>query len=43
MIRPVTPIEVILDAAYPEESPLHKLFEWNDEIAAEQYRRLVER
>ena len=28
----------LVDASRPEEAPLHKLFEWNDSIAAEKYR-----
>lgn len=33
----ITPIAVV-EAARPEDSVLHKCFEWNDEKAAEQYR-----
>lgn len=29
----------LVDEARPESSPLHKGFEWNDELAAEKYRR----
>lgn len=28
----------LVDASRPEEAPLHKEFEWNDDIAAEKYR-----
>jgi hypothetical protein len=28
----------VVDAATPEESPLHPAFEWNDAVAADQYR-----
>lgn len=34
----VTP-QNFLDESRPEESPTHKLFEWDDEKAAENYRR----
>ena len=30
--------ESVLESARSEESPLHSLFEWNDEVAAEKYR-----
>jgi len=33
----ITP-EAIVDRARPENSVMHKLFEWNDSIAAEKYR-----
>lgn len=28
----------VLDSARPEESPIHNIFEWDDSVAAEQYR-----
>lgn len=31
--------ETLLDASRPESAPLHREFEWNDEAAAEAYRR----
>jgi hypothetical protein len=31
--------EVVVEAARPVESPLHPLFEWDDSVAAEQWRR----
>ena len=31
--------ETFLDSARPEDSPMHKLFEWNNEVAAEKWRR----
>lgn len=34
----VTP-ELFLDSARSEKSKIHKLFEWNDSVAAEKYRR----
>lgn len=30
--------EKVLDSARPAKSPIHELFEWDDSIAAEQYR-----
>lgn len=33
----ITP-EAVVDRARPEDSVMHKLFEWNDSIAAEKYR-----
>lgn len=30
--------EIVLDSARNEDSPIHSLFEWDDSIAAEQYR-----
>lgn len=30
--------ELVLESAKPEESPLHEIFEWNDEIAGHKYR-----
>lgn len=33
----ITP-EIVLDYARPEESPLHKFFQWDDNKAAEEYR-----
>lgn len=29
----------LVDVSRPEEAPLHKLFEWNDLVAAEEYRK----
>lgn len=31
--------ETLLDASRPEDAPLHDEFEWDDEVAAEGYRR----
>lgn len=31
--------DIVLDSARPSDSPLHKHFEWDDSVAAEQYRR----
>lgn len=31
--------EIVVDAARPEEHPLHSRFEWDDSIAAEKWRR----
>ena len=31
--------EAVVDAARPEDAPLHEEFEWNDSEAAEKYRR----
>ena len=31
---------LVVDEARPETSPLHQYFEWNDDVAAEQYRRV---
>lgn len=31
--------EAIVDRARPEDSPMHPLFEWNDPVAAEEYRK----
>jgi hypothetical protein len=31
--------ETIVDAARPEDAPLHPAFEWNDDVAAEEYRK----
>lgn len=31
--------EIVVDEARPEEHPLHARFEWNDTVAAEQWRR----
>lgn len=28
----------LVDVSRPEDAPLHKAFEWNDEVAAEKYR-----
>ena len=28
----------VLDSARPESSPIHKVFEWDDDVAAEKYR-----
>lgn len=33
----ITP-ESVLDEARPDGSPLHRYFEWDDDVAAEQYR-----
>ena len=33
----ITP-PMVVDAARPEQSPLHPAFEWRDDLAAEQYR-----
>lgn len=30
--------EIVLESARPEKSPIHDLFEWNDSVAAENYR-----
>jgi len=30
--------KIVLDSARAEESPIHSLFEWDDSVAAEQYR-----
>lgn len=30
--------EIVLDAARPEDAPLHTYFEWDDSIAGERYR-----
>jgi len=35
---PVTP-ESVVDAARPEKAPLHPVFEWDDTLAAENYRK----
>ena len=35
---PVTP-EAVVNAARPEEAPLHPVFEWDDSVAAENYRK----
>ena len=32
--------EIVVDEARPEDSPLHSRFEWDDDIAAEKYRRV---
>lgn len=32
-------VPAVVEAARPEDSPLHAAFEWDDGIAAEQYRR----
>lgn len=37
-IRSVTPQQVV-DAARPDDHPLHAAFEWDDSVAAEAYRR----
>lgn len=34
LLRP----QAVVDEARPEESPLHRCFEWNDQIAGEKYR-----
>ena len=31
---------LVVEEARPETSPLHQYFEWNDDVAAEQYRRV---
>lgn len=31
--------ELVVDAARPEHSPLHDLFEWDDSVAGERWRR----
>lgn len=31
--------DIVLDSARCEDSPLHEVFEWNDAVAAEKYRR----
>lgn len=31
--------ENLVDASRPEDAPLHQEFEWNDELAAEEYRK----
>lgn len=31
--------EVVVDEARPEDAPLHPAFEWDDKIAAEEYRK----
>lgn len=36
-LEPVTPA-ILVDDARPEDSPLHKFFEWDDSVAAERYR-----
>lgn len=36
-------VDEMLDYAKNEDSELHKLFEWNNDIAAEKYRRLQAR
>ena len=35
--------ENLVDASRPEEAPLHNEFEWNDSLAAEEYRRVQAR
>lgn len=35
--------ETLLDASRPEDAPLHNVFEWDDEIAGEQYRLIQSR
>lgn len=35
--EPVTP-RLVLDVSQPEDAPLHHIFEWDDEAAAEQFR-----
>ena len=35
--------QAVVDAARPEEAPLHPAFEWNDFVAGEQYRNIQAR
>lgn len=35
--------ENLVDASRPEDAPLHSEFEWNDSLAAEEYRRVQAR
>lgn len=35
--------ENLVDVSRPEDAPLHSEFEWNDELAAEEYRRVQAR
>lgn len=35
--------ENLVDASRPEDAPLHNEFEWNDSLAAEEYRRVQAR
>ena len=35
----VTTPDAVVDAARPDDAPLHTVFEWRDEVAAESYRK----
>ena len=35
--------EVVVQHAKPEKSPIHRVFEWDDEVAAEEYRLIQAR